>query len=128
MFKWNIFYFSMCSLSLYTTEKSLTLPSLLFPIKYLYTLIRYLQAFSRLNSCSSPASPHIRCSSPLINFMALHRTSSNMFMSVPYWGAQDWTQHSRYGLTRAELRGSIPSLNLLARLCLMQSRMLLASL
>lgn len=46
-------------------------------------------------------------------------------MSVPllYWGIQNWTQHTRCSLTRAEKRRRITSLELLATLCLMQLRM-----
>ena len=45
-------------------------------------------------------------------------------MSLLYLGAQTWTQSSRRSLTRTELRGKTTSLNLLAVLFLMQSRIL----
>ena len=41
-------------------------------------------------------------------------------------GLQSWMQDSRWGLTRADQRGRIPSLDLLATLLLMQLRMRLA--
>ena len=44
----------------------------------------------------------------------------------PVLGVQSWTQDSRWGLTRAEYRGRIPSLDLLAMLLLMQPRAQLA--
>jgi len=43
-------------------------------------------------------------------------------MSLLHWGAQNWTPHSRCGLTSAEQRGRISSLNLLATILLMQLR------
>jgi len=46
-----------------------------------------------------------------------------MSMSLLYWGAQNWTQCSRSGLTSAEQRGRIPCLALLAALLLVQPRM-----
>ena len=46
-------------------------------------------------------------------------------MSFLCWGLQSWTQYSRWGLTRAEQRGRITSLDLLATL-LMQPRTRLA--
>jgi len=39
------------------------------------------------------------------------------------WGAQNWTQYSRRGLSRAEWRGRRTSLELLATLFLMHPRM-----
>jgi len=44
-----------------------------------------------------------------------------------YRQAKNWTQHSEGGLTDAEQRGRIPSLDLLAVLCLMQPRISLAA-
>jgi len=38
------------------------------------------------------------------------------------WGAQNWTQHCRWGLTRAEQRGRRTSLALLPTLLLMHPR------
>lgn len=66
-------------------------------------------------------------SSPFIIFVALLWTYSNRSMSFLCWGPQNWVQHSRWGLTRAEQRDSIPSFPLLAVLLLMQPRMQLAS-
>jgi len=50
-------------------------------------------------------------------------THSNSSMSLLCWGLQRWTQDSRWGLTRVEQRGRIPSLDLLATLLGMQPRM-----
>jgi len=47
-------------------------------------------------------------------------------MSLLCWGLQSWTQDARWGLTRAEQRGRITSLALLATLLLMQPRVRLA--
>ena len=106
IFRGNIPCFSLCSLpldlSLGTTEKSLALSSLHLPFSYLYMLTRSPWAFSPLGwtvTALSPSSQE-RCSRPLIIFMALCGTLSNMFMSLLYWGAQIWTQRSRWGLTR----------------------------
>ena len=58
---------------------------------------------SRLNSPGSPSlSSCVRCSKPLISFVTLHRTHFRKSVSFLYWGAQDQTQYSRYGLTSAE--------------------------
>jgi len=54
--------------------------------------------------------------------MALYWTLTSMSTSLSYLGAQNWTQHSRWGLTSAEQKERIPSLHLLATLCPMQSR------
>ena len=83
--------------------------------------------FSRLNSPSSLSLPsQERCSSPLIIFMVLLWPHSDRSMSVLCWGLQSCMQDSRWGLTRAEQRGRIPCLNLLATLPLMQPRVQLA--
>ncbi|XP_068782109.1 uncharacterized protein [Struthio camelus] len=74
---------------------------------------------SCLSSCD-------RCSSPLIILVALRWTLSSRAMSLLHWGAQHWTQDSRCGLIRAEERGRITSLDLLATLCLMHPRRPLA--
>lgn len=50
---------------------------------------------------------HVRCSSPLITFVALCWTLSTMSISLFCWGGQNWTQQSRHGLTCAEQRGRI---------------------
>ena len=47
-------------------------------------------------------------------------------MSFLCWGILSWMQDSRWGLTRAEQRARITSLNLLATLLLMQPRIQLA--
>lgn len=43
-----------------------------------------------------------------------------MSMSLMYWGAQNWTQHSRCGLTNDEQSGRNTSLDLLVKLSLIQ--------
>ena len=53
-------------------------------------------------------------------------TRSRNSVSFLHWGAQNWTQHSRCGLSTAAYRGMITALLLLATLCLIQARMLLA--
>ncbi|KAK4818263.1 hypothetical protein QYF61_009968 [Mycteria americana] len=57
---------------------------------------------------------------------SLVQTGKNMSISLLYWGAQSWTQCSRCGLTSAEKRGRINSLNLLETLFLTQLRIPLA--
>jgi len=39
---------------------------------------------------------------------ALHWTLSSISMPLFYWGAQNWTQHSRCGLTSTEQRRNEP--------------------
>ena len=41
-------------------------------------------------------------------------TLSNSSLSFLYWGSHTWTQYCRWGLMRAEQRGTITSLSLLA--------------
>jgi len=43
--------------------------------------------------------------SPFINFVILHWTLPSTFMSLLYWRAQNWTQHSRCDLTSTGQRG-----------------------
>lgn len=52
----------------------------------------------------------------------LHHLHGPSLKSLLYWGVQDWTQHSRSGLTSAEQIGRIISFNLLATPLLMQPR------
>lgn len=47
-------------------------------------------------------------------------------MPLLYWRTQHWTQDSSCGLTSAKQTGEIPSFDLLAGLCVMQYRKLLA--
>jgi len=83
--------------------------------------------FSRLNNPNSRSlSSQERCSIPLITSVALLWTRSNRSVSFFYWVPQSWTPYSRWGLTRAEQRNRIPSLDLLATLLLMQPRIWLA--
>ena len=54
--------------------------------------------FSRLNSSSTlRLSSYVRCSGPS-TLTALGWTLSSKSTSFLYWGVQNWTQHSRYGL------------------------------
>lgn len=83
------------------TEKSLALFSWYAPSRYWYTLERSPLSllFSILNSPSSCSlSSQEKCSSPFITFVAVCWTFSSMLMSLLYWGAQCWTQHSRCNL------------------------------
>lgn len=58
---------------------------------------------SRLNSPSSlRLSSWMRYSSTLLIFVAFFWTCSRSSLSPLYWGAQNWSQHSRWRLTRAE--------------------------
>ncbi|NXA57058.1 GOGB1 protein, partial [Nothocercus julius] len=66
------------------------------------------------------------CSRPLIILVALRWTLSSSSTSLLYWVAQHWTQFSSGGLSRAEHRGRIPSLDLLQTLFLMCPRTPLA--
>lgn len=94
MCKWNIFYFSLCLLSLYNTESDSAF-TLFHQIVIHSDKTLPKRPFLRLNSHSSLSlSSHVRCwcSSPLFNFAAVHWTSSSLSMSLSYWGAQDWTQ------------------------------------
>lgn len=51
---------------------------------------------SSLNSSSSlSCSIHVRCSNPSVIFMAFCWTLSSVPLSLPCWGALNWTQHSR---------------------------------
>ena len=68
-------------------------------------------AFSKLNKPSSlNLSSQERCFSPLIILVALIWTHSKSSVPFLYWEPQAWTQYSRWGLTRAEQRGTITSL------------------
>lgn len=58
--------------------------------------------------------------------MALSRTLSRSSTSLLYWGAHSWKQYSRCGITSAEQRWRITSINFLAILCIVQPRLLLA--
>ena len=63
---------------------------------------------------------------PLIILVALRWTLSSSSSSFLKWGAQHWTQYSRWGLARAEQSGRRTSLVLLATLLLMHPRIPLA--
>lgn len=67
-----------------------------------------------------------RCYSPYSIFVELLWTS--MFMSLQCWGVQNWTHHSRCGLTRTWQRRKFTSLKLLAAYqdaCLLTHRRIL---
>ena len=49
-----------------------------------------------------------------------------MYMSISYWEASNWAQYATCGLSSAEQRGRVTSLDLLVIFCLMQPRILLA--
>ena len=127
MFLWNLLCFSLCLLplvlSLATTKTSLSPPSSHPPFRYSYRLIRFPLSllFPRLNGPGFPSlSSQERCSSPLIILAPLSWTPSSISTSFSHWGAQNWAQWSRCGLTSAEQRVRILSLDLLAILCPMQ--------
>jgi len=63
---------------------------------------------------------------PSDSFCIFLCTHSSRSMSFLCWGLQSWMQDSRWGLTRAEQRSRIASLDLLATLLLMHPRMWLA--
>lgn len=111
------------------TEKSLASFSLHSPFRYLWTLMMSPLSllFSRLNSANSlsPSSQE-RCSSPLMVFVAVCWDHSSKSMPLLYWRTQHRTQDSSCGLISAKQKGKIPSFDLLARLCVMQYRKLLA--
>ena len=91
--------------SLGTIEKSLAPSSWHPPLRYLKAFIRSPLSllFCRLNKPSSLSlSSQERCFGPLIIFVALRWTLSSSYSSFLNWGAQKWTQYSRWVLTRAE--------------------------
>lgn len=81
--------------------------------------------FSRLNNPNLLSlSLQGRWSNLLMNIMVFWICSSHSISLC--WGHQSWRQHSGRGLRRAEWRGRIPSLAVLATLLLMQPRVLFA--
>ena len=103
-------------LSLHVLVKSAS-PSFLYAPSGTGRLLQGLPgAFSRLNNPNSLSlSSWERCSSPR-HFRGLLGTCSNRSMSFLCRGLQSWMQDSRWGLTTAEQRRRIPSLDLLALL------------
>lgn len=90
------------------------------------TLIRSLLSLllSKLNSSSTlSTSLHDRCSNLFITSMASYCTHYIISMPFFYWGAQNWTQDTRCGLTTTEKRGRS---HLLMTVLLIQPRILLA--
>lgn len=81
----------------------------------------------RLNSPALSGFPPMKCSSLLITLAALRSALSVISVALSYWGAQNWTQHSRCGITSAGQRGRISTLDLLAAVHLARSRMPFAS-
>lgn len=121
-------YFHLCPLpfvlSVGTTEKSGSLFSIPSHHVFIIHIVGFPPSllFSMLNSSSSLSLySYVIHFKPLIIFMALHWTHSSLSMSLLYWVDQTWSQHSSRGLTRAEQRGMITSLNLLAILFLISS-------
>lgn len=103
MFKLDVLCFHVypfpLNLLLSTTEKNLALLFLLLSIRFLYALLRSLQAFSFLklnNSSSLRLSSHVRCFKALIVLVAYHWSCSSMPMSFLYWGTYIMTEYSRY--------------------------------
>lgn len=69
---------------------------------------------------------YVRYSNHLVIFVIVWWICYRKPISVFRWGAEAWTQHSRYGLSSAEQRGRILSLDLLATSFLIQPELLLA--
>ena len=78
------------------------------------------------NPRSLSLSSYGRCSRLPVKSVALHWALSSSSLSFLNWGAENWTEYSGCGLTSAEQRGRIISLDLLAMLFLMHPRTLLA--
>lgn len=84
--------------------------------------------FSSLKSPSSLClSSYKQWSCHIIISMLLLWTLSSSSVSLLYWRAQKWTQHTRCGLTSAEGRERISFFDLLATLHLLMPRILLAT-
>lgn len=132
MFRRTFQCFILCLLPLVLTLCTTEMRQVLFSVhtssRYLYTFLRSLiLLYSRLKNISSfSLSLQNRCFNLLIIFMVFQWTLSSMFMPLLYWGAQNWTYHSKCGITSSEQREKILSLDLLAVLCLMQHRLWLA--
>lgn len=109
--------------------RSLALTSSLSPTRYLYTLTRPLRAFSQewTDYSALSLSSHDKCSKSFGIFVALCQTHSSESTSLFFWGTQNWTSHSRFGLTKVEWKTLVISLKLLWQHCLMCPGMLLAS-
>lgn len=83
-----------------------------FPLTLLFSTLNSLGSLSLLVRRTLCAFNHLH--GPVLN-------SPCLSMSLFYWVAQTWTQHSRCSLTRAEQRGMITSHNLLAMLFLISN-------
>lgn len=98
----------------------------------LLALIRHWKVFEGLpEAFSSPSWTKATLSSfrgEMLQFSEhpLPWTRSKRFITFLFCGLHSWTQHSRWDLTRAEQRGKIPSLTLLAILLCVQPRIHLA--
>lgn len=94
-------YFSVFQLFLVSllsnANKSLTSSSILPPVTGMFPHTQIWSTLSllcRLNSSSSHTSSHMRCFSPLINFMLPHWSSFSRSMSLMYQGVvQYWVHH-----------------------------------
>lgn len=115
MFRWNFLCFSLCPLPLVLplcNTESLVSPSFLSPSVILTWEDLCDCHFLQAEVPALSASPHQRrCSSCLIIFEALCCTCFTMSTSLSYRDARNWTQHCWCGLTSAEQRGRITSLN-----------------
>jgi len=102
MFKWNFLCFSLCPfplvLLLAPLKRVWPHPLDIHPSDIYKHILGPLSAFSRLNKPSSLS----LSSSPLIILVALCWTLSSSSSSFLNWGAQNWTEYSRWGLTRAD--------------------------
>lgn len=134
MFKWNFLFFKFvpivsCSVTGLYCEK----PGSVFFIpstRHLYILMRTCWAFSSpgwtvldLSAClglPAVADPALSRAGSLghlqncYHLTALCRICTGTSSSLLYWGCQTWTQHSKCGLTRAELKGRFTFFSLLA--------------
>lgn len=119
-FKWNFPYFNLGPLPLSSFHRA--------PLRSIWLHLLYFIGSSWAFSspgCAITAlslSPHVSHHNPLMIFMAFQWIYSSMPMP---WGAQDRTALQEC-LSCAETRAIITSLHLLAQVCLMQPRMLLA--
>lgn len=107
IFKWIFLYFNVCLVL--SGKQWKDTGSMVFyylnPFWYLHTLIRSTEpSFLQVNKSNSLSlSLYDTSSILLIIFVTFHWTFSTMGMYFLCWGAQNWTQISRCGLTSASL-------------------------
>jgi len=122
MFKWNILYFSLCPLPLVLpldiTEKSLVWSSLPFPTRCFYMLIRFPPWASLLQAEQSQLTqPFVFWMLQALNHLCGPSLDSLHYVHVSLeLGSPELGPAVRMHLTRAEWRGRITSLDLLATL------------